>query len=189
MRKRTPATPTLSAAEAARVTVPDTVAPLAGEVIDTVGGVVSGGGALFTVTLTAAEVRVLPAASGAMAVSVCVPLALPAVLHETEYGALVSSAPRFLPSTRKRTPATPTLSEALAVTVMVPETVAPFPGDVIDTLGGVVSGGGALFTVTVTGLEVNVTPSTLRATADRKSTRLNSSHLGISYAVFCLKKK
>src|SRR5436853_3639968 len=29
----------------------------------------------------------------------------------------------------------------------------------------------------------------LAAYADRKSTRLNSSHLGISYAVFCLKKK
>src|SRR5256885_7284795 len=28
-----------------------------------------------------------------------------------------------------------------------------------------------------------------RHTADRKSTRLNSSHLVISYAVFCLKKK
>src|ERR1035441_6965309 len=27
------------------------------------------------------------------------------------------------------------------------------------------------------------------AIQDRKSTRLNSSHLGISYAVFCLKKK
>jgi len=27
------------------------------------------------------------------------------------------------------------------------------------------------------------------AKADRKSTRLNSSHLGISYAVFCWKKK
>src|SRR5262245_63944848 len=27
------------------------------------------------------------------------------------------------------------------------------------------------------------------ANRDRKSTRLNSSHLGISYAVFCLKKK
>src|SRR5258705_8737712 len=27
------------------------------------------------------------------------------------------------------------------------------------------------------------------AQLDRKSTRLNSSHLGISYAVFCLKKK
>src|SRR5262245_64075931 len=29
----------------------------------------------------------------------------------------------------------------------------------------------------------------LRSLLDRKSTRLNSSHLGISYAVFCLKKK
>src|SRR5436853_7438387 len=28
-----------------------------------------------------------------------------------------------------------------------------------------------------------------RRRQDRKSTRLNSSHLGISYAVFCLKKK
>src|SRR5437899_3498863 len=28
-----------------------------------------------------------------------------------------------------------------------------------------------------------------RVWTDRKSTRLNSSHLGISYAVFCLKKK
>src|SRR5690625_4555044 len=29
----------------------------------------------------------------------------------------------------------------------------------------------------------------LRDRADRKSTRLNSSHVAISYAVFCLKKK
>src|SRR5258705_1569511 len=29
----------------------------------------------------------------------------------------------------------------------------------------------------------------VEALGDRKSTRLNSSHLGISYAVFCLKKK
>src|SRR5256885_11980096 len=29
----------------------------------------------------------------------------------------------------------------------------------------------------------------MRTSADRKSTRLNSSHLVISYAVFCLKKK
>src|SRR3712207_6983853 len=29
----------------------------------------------------------------------------------------------------------------------------------------------------------------LRPPADRKSTRLNSSHANISYAVFCLKKK
>src|SRR5256885_13126091 len=30
---------------------------------------------------------------------------------------------------------------------------------------------------------------TMKSRADRKSTRLNSSHLVISYAVFCLKKK
>src|SRR3712207_7603339 len=32
-------------------------------------------------------------------------------------------------------------------------------------------------------------PDTVAAWADRKSTRLNSSHANISYAVFCLKKK
>src|SRR5256885_7444851 len=32
-------------------------------------------------------------------------------------------------------------------------------------------------------------PHPARETVDRKSTRLNSSHLVISYAVFCLKKK
>src|SRR5947199_3695238 len=31
--------------------------------------------------------------------------------------------------------------------------------------------------------------STVMSALDRKSTRRNSSHLGISYAVFCLKKK
>src|SRR3970282_2833132 len=31
-------------------------------------------------------------------------------------------------------------------------------------------------------------PSTARQGIDRKSTRLNSSHITISYAVFCLKK-
>src|SRR5207253_9519910 len=32
-------------------------------------------------------------------------------------------------------------------------------------------------------------PALFSATRDRKSTRLNSSHVAISYAVFCLKKK
>src|SRR2546426_6132504 len=32
-------------------------------------------------------------------------------------------------------------------------------------------------------------PEAIRHCSDRKSTRLNSSHLVISYAVFCLKKK
>src|SRR5690349_23858711 len=37
--------------------------------------------------------------------------------------------------------------------------------------------------------QVGLTPPRGRRTADRKSTRLNSSHVEISYAVFCLKKK
>src|SRR5205814_9444690 len=35
----------------------------------------------------------------------------------------------------------------------------------------------------------NLISSWIPSLQDRKSTRLNSSHLGISYAVFCLKKK
>src|SRR5256885_7124683 len=36
---------------------------------------------------------------------------------------------------------------------------------------------------------IRVVPVRANAAVDRKSTRLNSSHLVISYAVFCLKKK
>src|SRR5262245_41860976 len=36
---------------------------------------------------------------------------------------------------------------------------------------------------------IHIPPLRERREEDRKSTRLNSSHLGISYAVFCLKKK
>src|SRR5256885_15376819 len=46
--------------------------------------------------------------------------------------------------------------------------------------------------VTVRARSVAVTPSRrapVMKIRDRKSTRLNSSHLVISYAVFCLKKK
>src|SRR5215831_20683695 len=42
-------------------------------------------------------------------------------------------------------------------------------------------------TPVMTGLDQ--TGGDLQRGEDRKSTRLNSSHLGISYAVFCLKKK
>src|SRR3712207_8775008 len=38
-------------------------------------------------------------------------------------------------------------------------------------------------------LLLDLSGSTARVTEDRKSTRLNSSHANISYAVFCLKKK
>src|SRR5437899_7102727 len=50
--------------------------------------------------------------------------------------------------------------------------------------------GGGSFPFTIGRIEhaFHVRPD-LVAIEDRKSTRLNSSHLGISYAVFCLKKK
>src|SRR3712207_7087302 len=35
----------------------------------------------------------------------------------------------------------------------------------------------------------DLAPQPVHGTLDRKSTRLNSSHANISYAVFCLKKK
>src|SRR5689334_24582014 len=37
--------------------------------------------------------------------------------------------------------------------------------------------------------DVSTGPSPKNSSSDRKSTRLNSSHSSISYAVFCLKKK
>src|SRR5947199_4775296 len=40
-----------------------------------------------------------------------------------------------------------------------------------------------------TGAVVDDQPEVVGVSRDRKSTRLNSSQLGISYAVFCLKKK
>src|SRR2546427_2473565 len=89
------------------------------------------GGALSTVTLTAPGGAVFPAASRAMAVKLWEPLATRVVFHEREYGAAVTSAPRFAPSSLNCTPTTPTLSVALAETVTVPETVAPATGAVI----------------------------------------------------------
>jgi hypothetical protein len=141
--------------------VPDTVAPPAGDVIDTKAGDVSAGGAFETVTVTGAEVTLLPAASRATALIVCVPSAAVVVFQGIEYGALVSAGPASAPSSRNWTLVTPTLSEALAVTLIVPETVAPFAGAVMLTEGAVTS----LNTVTVTGLEFQRTPRTSWATA------------------------
>src|SRR5206468_1245799 len=133
--KWTPPTPTLSEAVAVTIAVPLTVAPLDHEGVVYVGGVVS----LNTVTVTAADVVVLPAPSRATAVSVCDALLAAVVFHETAYGAVVASTPRLAPSSLNCTPPTPTLSEAVAVTLVVPLTVAPLAGDVMVTVGGVVS--------------------------------------------------
>ena len=62
----TPATPTLSVAFAVTETVPDTMPPAAGAVIDTVGAVLS----LETVTPTADDVVRVPAMLRATAVNV-----------------------------------------------------------------------------------------------------------------------
>src|SRR5437667_990090 len=118
-------------------------------------------GAFITVTLTAAEVAVLPAASRATAVTLWLPFALKVVFQEIEYGAVVTSAPRFTPSSLNCTPTTPTLSVASADTVIVPDTVAPVDGAVMETVGGVVS----LKTVTLTATAVAVFPAASRATA------------------------
>src|SRR5437899_5256864 len=67
-------------------------------------------------------------------------------------------------------------------------------GGLLQLTGGTLNAGGAITTATyiqsggtLSG-SGNLTVSG-PTTLDRKSTRLNSSHLGISYAVFCFKKK
>src|SRR2546427_7369225 len=51
------------------------------------------------------------------------------------------------------------------------------------------AGVGASVTLSVGGKVDDRHGAPVRVTGDRKSTRLNSSHSQISYAVFCLKKK
>ena len=52
------------------------------------------------------------------------------------YGAVVSAAPELTPSTWNCTLAIPTVDAAVALTVTVPDTVAPPAGALIDTVGG-----------------------------------------------------
>src|SRR5439155_3411576 len=158
-----PRMPTLSVALAETVTVPAIEAPATGAVMETAGGVVSGTG-LLTVTFTAAVVAELPAASLATALTLWLPFALTVVFQDIEYGAVVTSAPRFTPSSLNCTPTMPTLSMALAETVTVPATEAPATGAVMETAGGVVSGT-RLLTLTLTAAEVAELPAASRATA------------------------
>jgi hypothetical protein len=83
------------------------------------------------------------------------------VFQLTEYGDVVSSAPIAFPSHRKVTPATPLGADAVAVTEVVPLTLAPETGDEIVTAGA------ALFTFTVTSVEVAVAPPEARTIAVR----------------------
>jgi len=69
---------------------------------------------LFTVTLTAFESVALPAASRARQTTLCAPLVVCVESQLTWYGVLVSSPPTDAPSTVHPTPATATLSDAVA---------------------------------------------------------------------------
>jgi hypothetical protein len=117
----------------------------------------------LTITVTV-DVVELPAASRAMARSVCEPFDAPVVDHVVEYGDLVSGDPKLAPSTVNCTLVTPTLSLAVARTVMPPLTVAPLSGDEMVTVGAVVSAE-TLLTVIVTVAELPVLPAASRATA------------------------
>jgi len=126
----------------------------AGAVTLTVGALLS------TVTETAVLVVVLPAASRATAVSVWLPFDTEVVFQLIENGAVVSSAPRFTPSSLNCTPVTPTLSVAVELTVTVePPTNEPLAGAVTLTVGAVLS------TVTETAVLVVVLPAASCATA------------------------
>src|SRR5207253_4514859 len=76
------------------------------------------------------------------------------------------------------------------------QSTAQVSGAVKDQTGAVLPGAEVRMTQTETGLtRSTVTDETGSYSlpnlpiGDRKSTRLNSSHVAISYAVFCLKKK
>src|SRR3989454_8004426 len=78
-----------------------------------------------------------------------------------------------------------TLFRSVADDAPVQDNECPLPnvfedrfGDLTRLIGGYVPGEGA-----------KILPAGYAQKIDRKSTRLNSSHLVISYAVFCLKKK
>lgn len=89
-----------------------------------------------TKTVREDDVFTLPAASCARAVIVAVIPAL-AEFQTTLYGAVVS-LPTTVPPTRKSTFVTATLSLALVLIVVVPETVAPFEGAVSETVGAAI---------------------------------------------------
>src|SRR5947209_15530100 len=59
----------------------------------------------------------------------------------------------------------------------------------LDALAGIGTRGALREPLSSLAGQLNAHRNALTVVADRKSTRLNSSHANISYAVFCLKKK
>src|SRR5882724_2418799 len=95
---------------------------------------VGGGAALETVIVTGSEVNRRPSASRAIALKVWNPSLVAVVSQETEYGALVSSAPRSTPSSWNWTPPTRTPTGLTrARTVIVPATGVSEVGEAMVT--------------------------------------------------------
>src|SRR5436190_14592271 len=107
-----------------------------------IASVAEGGALLSTVTVTPADVPVLPAASEASAVTVWDPALAVRVSHEAWKGGVVTGAPTAWPSTLNCTRVTPTLSEAVAPSATMPLIVVAALGSVTVTCGAVASGGG-----------------------------------------------
>src|SRR5256885_85167 len=83
------------------------------------------------------------------------------------------------------------ISGATASSYTTPATTSADNGSqftvVVSNTAGSVTSNAATLTVSAAAVAPSIT--TQPGSQDRKSTRLNSSHLVISYAVFCLKKK
>ncbi len=103
----------------------------------------AGGRVYFFTTATPAELVALPAASKALQTSVWVPTLALRGFQDVVKGA-AELVPVRTPSTYSSTRVTPTLSAAFTVTDRLRLTVAPAVGEVMDTVGGVVSATGSL---------------------------------------------
>src|SRR3712207_8370972 len=82
-----------------------------------------------------------------------------------------------------------TLFRSVANLALVPLLVLPFSDDAFGVVGVAIAYSAAQY-VNVAHAWFRLRRDTsIRLRGDRKSTRLNSSHANISYAVFCLKTK
>src|SRR5699024_12800833 len=100
--------------------------------------------------------------------------------------------PAFPPLTPRRPPPSPLLPyttlfrSILVALALIPEAIAFSIIAGVDPMVGLY----ASFIIAVVISFTGGRPAMIsEATGDRKSTRLNSSHVSISYAVFCLNKK
>src|SRR5207253_8493593 len=75
------------------------------------------------------------------------------------------------------------------VALLETDVALPVARDFVEQVTEKTVGQEVLRSVTPGQMVVKIVNDALIETLDRKSTRLNSSHVAISYAVFCLKKK